>query len=67
MQKLEAIVGEFASGSQESALKQERLWTKFRMTAKLKQLEKFRKGLSEVRSTLMLGLMYQKSVPIRQS
>jgi hypothetical protein len=56
------IVGEFNPGSLESH-KQERIWTKFRMTTKLKQVEKFQKGLGEVRSTLMLGLMYQKSVP----
>jgi len=43
-----------------AAPKRERLWTKFRMTTKIKQVESFRKGLSEVRSTLMLGLMYQK-------
>jgi hypothetical protein len=43
-----------------AAPKHERLWTKFRMTNKIKQVEEFRKELSEVRSTLMLGLMYQK-------
>jgi len=42
------------------APKHERLWTKFLMTDKIKQVEVFRKELSEVKSTLMLGLMYQK-------
>lgn len=59
VKKLELIIGEFDPVYLESTPKRERLWTKFRMTTKLKPLEKFRKGLSEVRSTLMLGLMYQ--------
>lgn len=42
------------------APKHERLGTKFRMTNKIKKVEEIRKELSKVRSTLMLGLMYQK-------
>lgn len=60
MQTLEKIIGGFDIKSITEAPKHERLWTKFLMTNKIKQVEVFRKELSEVRSTLMLGLMYQK-------
>ena len=63
MQVLEKIVREFDAESVMSAPKRERLWTKVRMTTKLTKVESFRRGLSEVRSTLMLGLMYQKYAP----
>ncbi|RYP57535.1 hypothetical protein DL770_010648 [Monosporascus sp. CRB-9-2] len=56
---LEAIVGGFDVESVMKVPKHERLWTKFRMASMTKQVEEFRKQLSEVRSTLMLGLMYQ--------
>ena len=59
-QTLEKIIGGFDVRSVMEAPKHERLWTKFQMTNKIKQVEVFRKELSEVRSTLMLGLMYQK-------
>lgn len=67
MQTLEKIVGEFDPESGLSGPKRERLWTKVRMTTKLKQVESFRKGLSEVKSTLMLGLMFQKYASGSQS
>ena len=54
MQVLEKIVREFDAESVMSAPKRERLWTKVRMTTKLKKVESFR---------LMLGLMYQKYAP----
>jgi hypothetical protein len=59
-QTLEKIIGAFDIKSVMEAPKHERLWIKFQMTNKIKQVELFRKELSEVRSTLMLGLMYQK-------
>lgn len=62
MQKLERIIRELELDSAITSPKREHLWAKFRITTKIKQVQSFQKGLSEVRSTLMLGLMYQKCV-----
>jgi len=60
IQELDSIVREFDSKFTSSTSKRERLWTALKVTAKSQQFQKFREALSSVRSTLMLGLMYQK-------
>ena len=45
-----------------SCPKRERLWNKWKTATKIKQVDRFRKGLGDMRSTIMLGLMYQKCV-----
>ncbi|KAK3361114.1 hypothetical protein B0T24DRAFT_691791 [Lasiosphaeria ovina] len=56
IETLEKIIGSFDIKSVMEASRHERLWAKFQMTSKMKEIEVFRKELSEVRNTLMLGI-----------
>ncbi|KAK1753305.1 hypothetical protein QBC47DRAFT_404660 [Echria macrotheca] len=65
VQELWGIVAELDVEALRNAQKREHLFTKYKMTTKVKQVEKFRQGLSELKSSLTLALTYQNTIQPR--